>query len=320
MRANGVNIICAILLFSAFSNVSFSSVAQDGESLHPGEVILVQTMPLYNGTGNSSTSELPPHIIELYTATWCVPCRTAESEVDELNSWWPTLEVIALHPSLASPDELATISSSELYNRNQLGGYPTLLVDGHWILMGDKQSEDLQTLLSNLSDNNLPIGDGTTLTFDWHLDNGNLTLNWSMSSSHDVIIDFLVSGDNVVWPGTSKHLDNVVLGGLTNQSDNGTETIFLEGLSDGNNSVTAIIRIAGIPEFELGSDKPLNSGLSDSWQEPIETRSISPKIIALFSLLILILAVLPMRYTLPVLFRNKPPSKPSPIETNLGDE
>tara|TARA_B100001750_G_C15500896_1_gene597100 strand:- start:986 stop:1948 length:963 start_codon:yes stop_codon:yes gene_type:complete len=320
MRANGVKIICAILIFSTFSSVSYSSFAEEVESLNPGEVILVQTMPIHNGTGNSSNSESPPHLIELYTATWCIPCRTVESEVDELNSWWPALEVVALHPSLESPDELATNTSSEIYNRYQLEGYPTLLVDGHWILIGDEQSEDLQTLLTNLSEQNLPLNGSATLTFDWHLENRNLTLNWSLSSQHEVIIDFLVSGDNVVWPRTSKQLDNVVIGGLTNQSHAGTESVLLEGLSEGNNSITAIVRIAGIPQLEPGSEKPLTSGLSDSWQEPVEVRSISPKSIAIFSILILILAILPMRHTLPVLFRSQTPHQKSLIETKSDDE
>ncbi len=314
-----MKIICAILLFSAFSSVSLSSFAEEVESLNPGEVILVKSMQLQNGSGNSSTSHSAPHIIELYTATWCVPCRTAESEVEELNSWWPALEVVALHPSLESPDELATISSSEIYNRYQLEGYPTLLVDGHWILIGDKQSEDLQTLLTNLSEENLPINDAN-LTFNWYLEGLNLTLNWSIETSHEVVIDFLVSGDNVVWPGTSKNLDNVVIGGLTNQSRVGSDSLFLDGLSAGNNSITAIVRVAGIPELKPGSEKPVNSGLSDSWQEPIDVRTISPVSIAIFSLIILILAILPMRHTLPALFRSQTPSQMSILDAKSDDE
>jgi thiol-disulfide isomerase/thioredoxin len=320
MKANGARLICVIILSAALSTASISTIAEESDPPYPGEVILVLSMPLHNGTGNSSTADSPPHLIELHTATWCVPCRSVESEVEDLEAWWPALEVVALHPSLGSPDELVTNCSSEVYNHYQLGGYPTLVIDGHWTLMGDKQAADLQPLLNNLSGDNLPRQGGATLTFDWQFQDENLTLNWSLSSSHDVILDFLVTGDDVVWPSTSVRLDNVVRGGLTNQSNVGTESVTFDEVLEENLSITAIVRIAGTPELESGSETPLNSGLSDSWQEPIEARSVSPKVIAMFSVLILILAIVPMRHTVPVLFRRQIPSQMASDDPDLSEE
>ena len=320
MKANGARLICVIILSAALSTASISTIAEESDLPYLGEVILVLSMPLHNGTGNSSTADSPPHLIELHTATWCVPCRSAESEVEDLEDWWPALEVVALHPSLGSPDELVTNCSSEVYNHYQLGGYPTLVIDGHWTLMGDKQAADLQPLLNNLSVDNLPRQGWATLTFDWQFQDENLTLNWSLSSSHDVILDFLVTGDDVVWPSTSKRLDNVVRGGLTDQSHVGTESVTLDEVLEENLSITAIVRIAGTPELESGSETPLNSGLPDSWLEPIEARSVSPKVIAMFSVLILILAIVPMRHTVPVLFRRQIPSQMASEGPDLSEE
>ena len=320
MKANGARLICVIILSAALSTVSISTIAEESDPPYLGEVILVLSMPLHNGTGNSSTADSPPHLIELYTATWCVPCRSAESEVEDLEDWWPALEVVALHPSLGSPDELVTNCSSEVYNHYQLGGYPTLVIDGHWTLIGDKQAADLQPLLNNLSGDNLPRQGGATLTFDWQFQDENLTLNWSLSTSHDVILDFLVTGDGVVWPSTSVRLDNVVRGGLTNQSNVGTESLTFDEVLEENLSITAIVRIAGTPELESGSETPINSGLSDSWLEPIEARSVSPKVIAMFSVLILILAIVPMRHTVPVLFRRQIPLQMASKDPSLSEE
>ena len=320
MGANGARLVCVTILFVALSTASIGTIAEESDSPYPGEVIHVLSMPLHNGTGNSSTAELPPHLIELHTATWCVPCRSVESEVEDLEAWWPALEVVALHPSFGSPDELVTNCSSEIYSHYQLGGYPTLVIDGHWTLMGDKQATDLQSLLTNLSGENLPRPGGATFTFDWQLHGENLSLNWSLSSSHDVILDFLVTGDDVVWPSTSKRLDNVVRGGLTNQSHVGTESVTLDEVLEENLSITAIVRIAGTPELEPGSETPLNSGLSDSWQAPTEAKSISPMVIAVFTVLILILAIVPMRHTLPVLFRRQIPSHIPSDGPDLSEE
>jgi hypothetical protein len=171
-----------------------------------------------------------------------------------------------------------------------------------------------------LSGDNLPRQGGATLTFDWQLQDDNLTLNWSLSSSYDIILDFLVTGDDVIWPNTSVHLDNVVRGGLTNQSNVGTESVTFDEVLEENLSITAIVRIAGTPELEPGSETPLNSGLSDSWQEPIEERSVSPIVIAIFSALILILAIVPMRHTVPVLFRSQIPPQVASDGPNLSEE
>ncbi len=320
MGANGVRIICVIVLSALLSTTSISTIAEDSEQPFPGEVILVLSMPLHNGSGNSSTAESAPHLIELHTATWCFPCRSVELEVEELDAWWPALEVVALHPSLESPDELATNCSSEVYNHYQIGGYPTLVIDGHWTLMGDKQALDLQSLLTNLSGENLPTNGGAILTFDWYLQDQELSLNWSSSSSHDVTIDFLVTGDDVVWPNSSKRLDHVVRGGLTNQSDVGVDSIILDGVLEDNLSLTAVVRIAGTPELEPGSERPLNSGLSDTWQPPIGVRSISPQVIAIFTALILILAIVPMWHTVPVLFRKQIPPQMASDGPDLSEE
>jgi len=87
-----------------------------------------------------------------------------------------------------------------------------------------------------------------------------------------------------------------------------------------NLSITAIVRIAGTPELEPGSETPLNSGLSDSWQAPTEAKSISPMVIAVFTVLILILAIVPMRHTVPVLFRRQIPPQMASDGPDLSEE
>ena len=279
-----------------------------------GKVVLVMKMSLHNGSGNSDNASLAPHLVELYSATWCIPCRKVESQIDELNVWWPAVETIALHPSQESPDQLATNISYELYNYYNLSGFPTLIIDGFWIMMGDKQSADLQTLLTNISNDNLPSESNTTLNFNWELSDNNLTINWILSSTINVSIDFIITENDVPIPKTSMYLDNIVRAGLVNQSNSGSNIIDINNSNGNNLSITAIVRVSGTPNLVFGSEIPLDSELSDTWIEPSPTRSISPETIALFTIITLVLAIIPLRHTLPVLFRSNNPQITSIIE------
>ena len=299
-------LIAAMLLLSPLSSlVSVSTPAlaeSQNEDFAPGEVVMVMTMPISNGAGNSSNAGHAPHLVELHTATWCAPCRVAEDEVNELESWWPDVKTISLHPSLGSPDELATSVSSEVYQKYSLSGYPSIIVDGHWSLLGDKQVTDLQSLLSNLSDNNLPKQGAANLNFSWQMDADNITINWNLTSQNNVQVDFLISQDEVVWPGTTQTIDKVVRSGLTNLTGDNEQTFYVNQTGVGNLTLTAIVRISGDANLEAGSEIPLFSGLPDTWDEPESARTLSPKFIGAFSILIFILALIPMRHTVPVLF------------------
>ena len=317
MASNQLPIFLAAMLILLSSVISVGSVAtpvlagSQSVDFAPGEVVIVMSMPIYDGSGNSSTAEHSPHLVELHTATWCAPCRVAEDEVEELETWWPDVKTISLHPSLDSPDELATSVSSEVYEKYNLSGYPTIIVDGHWTLLGDKQATDLQSLLSNLSGNNLPKQGVANLDFSWQMAGDNVTINWNLTSQRDVIVDFLITQDEVVWPGTTQTIDKVVRSGLTNLTGGNGQTFSVNQTGVGNLSLTAIVRVSGEVNLEAGSEIPLFSGLPDTWSEPENVRSLSPKFIALFSILIFILALIPMRHTVPVLFRKQqPPSQP----------
>jgi len=311
MASNQLPILLAAMLILLSSIISVGSVTtpvlagSQSVDLTPGEVVMVMSMPIYDGTGNSSNAEHSPHLVELHTATWCAPCRVAEDEVEELETWWPDVKTISLHPSLDSPDELATSVSSDVYQKYRLSGYPSIIVDGHWSLLGDKQVIDLQSLLSNLSGNNLPIQGVANLDFSWQMAGDNVTINWNLTSQSDVIVDFLITQDEVVWPGTTQTIDKVVRSGLTNLSGENEQTFSINRTGAGTLSLSAIVRVSGEVNLEAGSEIPLFGGLPDTWSEPESVRSLSPKFIAVFSILIFILALIPMRHTVPVLFRKQ---------------
>jgi hypothetical protein len=310
MASNRVVILLAALLLCVSSLIPVGTLATPAladsheANFTAGEVVMVMTMPISNGTGNSSGATQAPHLVELYTATWCSPCRVAEEEVNELTGWWTAVETLSLHSSVDSPDELVTNASAELYQDYRLGGYPTIVVDGHWLLLGDKQVTDLQSLLTNLSANDLPKPGGANLDFSWQMTGENITINWNLTSMIDVQVDFLISQDGVLWPGTIQTLDQVVRGGLTNMTGDDVATFSLNQTELDNLTLTAVVRISGAVELESGSEIPLTSGLPDSWTNPVQGRTLSPQAIAIFTAIIVILALIPMRHTLPILWRS----------------
>lgn len=291
-----------ILIKSQNVNLSQQIDGQGEESASAGESENGNGSNL-NLSGNSQAAIDAPHIVELHTATWCIPCRTAEAEVAKLETWWPAVETIALHSSLDSPDKLATNISSDVYHHYRLGGYPTIIVDGHWILMGETQSLDLQSLLGNLTENDRPVADGGDLTYSWQLVGENFTVQWNMTSELNITIDFLVTQRGVPWPGTVRTLDHVVRGGLSNLSSHGVETFGVNLSGGGDMTLTAVVRIAGNVSLAPGSDTPLYGGLPDTWSEPENARTLSPRVIAGLTIFLLLLAVIPMRHTLPLLWR-----------------
>ncbi len=322
MASNQLPILLVAMLILLSSIISVGSVtttalaSSQSVSFVPGEVIMVMSMPIYDGSGNSSNAEHSPHLVELHTATWCAPCRVAEDEVEELETWWPGVKTIAFHPSLDSPDELSTSVSSEVYEKYNLSGYPSIIVDGHWSLLGDKQVTDLQSLLSNLSGNNLPRQGSTNLEFTWQMADDNVTINWNLTSQENVKVDFIISQDEVLWPGTVLTIDKVVRSGLTNLTGENEQTFSVNQTGAGNLSLTAIVRVSGEVTLEAGSEIPLFGELADTWDEPESVRSLSPKFIAVFSILIFILALIPMRHTVPVLFRKQQ----APSQSHDGEE
>ena len=297
--------------------LSGTVVADESESgIDAGEVVKVTTQRIslpsdfnsdttLNMSGNSSDAVDAPHLVELHTATWCIPCRTAEAEVGELDTWWPAVETIALHSSLDSPDELATNVSSEVFHRYRLGGYPTIVVDGNWLLLGESQSRDLQSLLTNLTEDGRPVQGSGEVSYSWQVVGENFSISWNANTQMYVSIDFLLTQEAVPWPDTSVTLDHVVRGGLSNLSTEGSDSFQVNVSGGGDLTLTTILRIEGNASLVAGSDTPLTSGLPDAWEEPPVGRTLSPEFIAGLTLLILFLAMVPMRHTLPLLWQGE---------------
>ena len=310
-------LVCALLLASL---ASLSSASQAGDESHPGEIVNAIQLPIDWETfqGNGSAAVSVPHVVELHTATWCLPCRSVESEMGDLASWWPAVLVIAEHSSLDSPDPLALEEGLQLKQHYDVTGWPTLIVDGHWKLLGESQSPDLTSLLSNLTMEgaDLPLAGASALAIEsWSRDclDCDITVGWNVSGDGgEYLLDIMVVQDRLHT--TALTLDNVLRGAEVLRSVSGNETgstTLSVNLSEGGEDarLVLLLRRAGTPETEAGSQTPLSSSLPSEWFSPREREETDSTIILLIGALLLVLMVPAFRHTVPALFRSSSSSE-----------
>ena len=313
-------LVCALLLASLTPLVTGGEI---DEGLHPGELVNAIQLPIDWETiqGDGSAAVSVPHVVELHTATWCLPCRSVESEMGDLASWWPAVLVIAEHSSVDSPDPLALEESQQLKQHYDVTGWPTLIVDGHWKLLGESQSPDLTSLLSNLTAEgaDLPLAGAPALAIDsWSRDclACDITVGWNVSGDGgEYLLDIMVVQDRMHT--TALTLDDVLRGAEVLRPVNGNETgstTLAVNLSEGGEDarLVLLLRRAGTPETEAGSQTPLASALPAEWFAPRAREEIDSSTILLISVLLLVLMVPAFRHTVPALFRSTRPSEADP--------
>ena len=313
-------LVCALLLASL---TPLATGGEIDEESHPGELVNAIQLPIdwetFQGDGSASVSV--PHVVELHTATWCLPCRSVESEMGDLASWWPAVLVIAEHSSVDSPDPLALEESLQLKLHYDVTGWPTLIVDGHWKLLGESQSPDLTSLLSNLTAEgaDLPLAGAPALVIDsWSRDclDCDITVGWNVSGDGgEYLLDIMVVQDRMHT--TALTLDDVLRGAEVLRPVNGNETgstTLAVNLSEGGEDarLVLLLRRAGTPETEAGSQTPLSSALPAEWFAPREREETDSTTILLIGALLLVLMVPAFRHTVPALFRSTRPSEADP--------
>ena len=313
-------LVCALLLASLTPLVTGGEI--DEES-HPGEIVNAIQLPIDRQAvqGNGSAAVGAPHVVELHTATWCVPCRSVEGEMDDLATWWPAVLVIAEHSSVDSPDPLALEESLQLKQHYDVTGWPTLIVDGHWKLLGESQSPDLTSLLSNLTTEgaDLPLAGAPTLAIDsWVRDclDCDITVGWNVSGDEgEYLLDIMLVQDGMHT--TVLTLDDVLRGAEVlrpvNRNETGSTTPAVN-LSEGGEDarLVLLLRRAGTPETEAGSQTPLASALPAEWFAPREREETDSTTILLIGALLLVLMLPAFRHTVPALFRSTRPSEADP--------
>ncbi len=265
--------ICSLLLLvgllattASVSGQDDSGVVIDAEAISaaanaPGSVVAALSL---NENGQATAA---PHLVELYTAEWCAPCRNAETNVAALSEWWPDIATVAHHPSNLSSERYHLPQSRQMADEYGVDGYPSIIVDGHWLLRGAGQMDELQDVVSSLSSNSADLaGEGAAIigASAGGFSETSTTITWNVSlpegiNVEDVRMDVMVVAPTSVEGGAT--IQSVVsmqtaLQVAANTTD--TETLMVWDVDETvEASYLLILRMNGEPVPEAASDTPI---------------------------------------------------------------
>lgn len=230
----------------------------------PGRIIDAVLVDLNSNAteGDGENARRGPLVIELHTATWCSPCRPAETQLNEMLNVWPGL--IALHHHSSITDPLSVIASNETKIHQGVHGYPTLVIDGRWVLNGTNQTQDLFDLVAEITSEGgaRSSSPADNRIENWSIENSVISVNLNVSDpTLRVDVFLVVDGVNHVPLGL---LSDTVVAGQTDVDVNSTVYISLNGsrassIGD-SGKLVMVIRNPGAAELIEGSDRPLYDG------------------------------------------------------------
>jgi len=262
-----------ITVFSGFAG------AHGSEEVHSeGYIVDVIVIDLQCEENQTCVSR-PSNIVEYFGADWCTECPEVENQLNETSN--QSALILSHRPS--SSDAIWLQESRDRFLAVYgLWGYPTLIIDGHYILAGPTQSRELDGLLFESISNYSGI---TNVT----LDNETLTVEGMFDGQ---IID--------VWTvaSTSKLTNKVI--NHTNLSE--TNLVDIDG-----EKLVVVISQPGFIDLVPGSSMPANDYIPEGGFEEIDKKGSSVKGSTVIIITVLLMIItLPATYQLLQVIRSPP--------------
>ena len=144
---------------------------------------------------NQTCVSRPSNIVEYFGADWCEECPEVEAQLRNTSN---ESAIILSHRPSSSDDYWLQASKDRFLEVYGLWGYPTLAIDGHYILAGPTQSRELNSLLSESESNYSGISnvslEGQNISIEGDL--VNLTIDIWTVKSNDKLINNVTSHTN----------------------------------------------------------------------------------------------------------------------------
>ena len=228
---------------------------------------------------NQTCVSRPSHIVEYFGADWCDECPKVEEQLRNMTD--DSVVTISHRPS-TSDDFWLQESKDRFLEVYGLWGYPTVAVDGHYILAGPTQARELDTLISDYDSNYSGITN-VSLTAD------NITLGGNFTN---MTVD--------IWTINANETTTNLVTNHTNYSS--TQTVDVEG-----DFLVIVLSKPGYIALASGSSMPANDYIPDGGIDTIgkDGNSISGTTIVIITLLLLMIS-LPATYQLFQVMRSTP--------------
>ena len=228
---------------------------------------------------NQTCVSRPSHIVEYFGADWCDECPKVEEQLRNMTD--DSVVTISHRPS-TSDDFWLQESKDRFLEVYGLWGYPSVAVDGHYILAGPTQARELDTLISGYDSNYSGITN-VSLTED------NITLGGNFTN---MTVD--------IWTINANKTTTNLVTNHTNYSS--TQTVDVEG-----DFLVIVLSKPGYIALASGSSMPANDYIPDGGIDTIgkDGNSISGTTIVIITLLLLMIS-LPATYQLFQVMRSTP--------------
>ena len=221
----------------------------------------------------------PSHIVEYYGADWCDECPKVEEQLRNMSD--DSVITISHRPSTS--DEFWLEKSKERFEEvYRLWGYPSVAVDGHYILAGPTQARELSTLTSEYDSNYSGIT--------------NVSLNGDNISIGGNFTNMTVD----IWTINSNDSRTNLVTNHTNYTS--TQTVDIDG-----DLLVIVLSKPGFIALASGSAIPANDYVPDGGVDSIGTEgdAISGTTIVIITLLLMMIS-LPATYQLFQVMRSNP--------------
>ena len=228
---------------------------------------------------NQTCVSRPSHIVEYFGADWCDECPKVEEQLKNMTD--DSVITISHRPS-TSDDFWLQESKDRFLEVYGLWGYPSVAVDGHYILAGPTQARELDTLVSDYDSNYSGITN-VSLTGDNISIGGNFT---------NMTVD--------IWTINANQSKTNLVTNHTNYSS--TQTVDIEG-----DLLVIVLSKPGYIALASGSSMPANDYIPDGGIDSIgkERDTISGTTIVIITLLLMMIS-LPATYQLFQVMRSTP--------------
>ena len=225
---------------------------------------------------NQTCVSRPSNIVEYFGADWCLECPEVEQQLQEDSN---NSALILSHRSSSSDDYWLQESRERFLEVYGLWGYPTLAIDGHYILAGPTQSRELGSLLSDSISNYSGI---TNVS----LENNSLNLEGEFNGS---VID--------VWTVNSTT-------NLTNMAVSHTNLSETNIVSTDGEKLVIVVSHPGYIALVSGSSIPANDYVPDGGLDGLgeDSRSVKGSTVIIITILLMIIT-LPATFQLIQLIR-----------------